>query len=138
MKIKTKYRIGVVKMSEWTYEVNVNNDIWIGDIVNSKQEATEKGMKEAKDEGYTEFKIGIVESAEHLEIDVDRVIEDIQEYYYDQYGEVAEYYLDDITKEDKKELKEIMNNTFWKWIKEKGYEPLFYKVTNEEIIKINE
>ena len=29
-----------------------------------------------------------------------------------------------------------MNNTFWKWIKEKGYDPSFYRVTNEEIIQV--
>lgn len=48
----------------WTYEVNINSDIWRGELVNSRKEAIRRGMKKAKEEGYDSFKIGITEKAE--------------------------------------------------------------------------
>ena len=123
-------------MSKWTYETNINNDIWRGDLVGSKEEAIRRGMKEAKEEGYDSFKIGIAEKAEEKDIDVDMIIEDLQESYYDEFGELAEDYLDYIKEEDKKELNYILNNAFWKWAEEKNYTPNFWKIYNEENIKV--
>lgn len=125
-------------MSEWTYEVNVNNYIWRGDLVGSKEEAIRIGSKEAKEEGYDNFKIGIAEKAEEKDINIDMIIEDLQESYYDEFGELAEDYLDHIAEKDKKDLKRVLNNAFWKWAKERDYTPNFWNIHNEEVIKVKQ
>ena len=124
-------------MSNWTYEVNINNDIWRGDLFNSREEAIEKGMKEAKEEGFKNFKIGIAVKPLELDLDVEFLLERISEYYFDEYGEVAEDYLTDVSSEDKVELEKKLNKVFYEWINEKGYTPSFYSIENEEVIKVN-
>lgn len=125
-------------MSEWTYEVNVNNDIWRGDLVNSREEAIEKGMREAKEEGFKNFKIGTAVKPLELDLDVEFLLERIAESYADEYGEIAEDYLSDVSREDQIELEQKLNKVFYEWIKEKGYTPSFYGIENEEIIKVKQ
>ena len=93
-------------------------------------------MKEAKEEGFKNFKIGIAVKPLELDLDVEFLLERISEYYFDEYGEVAEDYLTDVSSEDKVELEKRLNKVFYGWVKEKGYIPNFYVVENEEIIQV--
>lgn len=67
---------------------------------------------------------------------MDSVIEDIQEAMYEENGEVAEDYLNDVTKEVMLELEKELNKVFYKWQKKHNYEPTFYTIINEEIINV--
>ena len=121
-------------MDRWTYEVNLNSDIWNGEIFDTKEEAIAEGRKEAIEYKKDSFKVGIIEESTNFGVDVDQVIENIQEAMYDEVGEVAEDYLDDVSKKDALELEEKLNEVFYKWQEEHNYKPSFYKVISEEII----
>lgn len=123
-------------MDRWTYEVNLNSDIWNGEIFDTKEEAIAEGGKEAIEYKKDSFKVGIIEESTNFGVDIDQVIENIQEAMYDEVGEVAEDYLDDVSKKDALELEEKLNEVFYKWQEEHNYKPSFYKVISEEIIKV--
>lgn len=123
-------------MNRWTYETYVGSDIWRGDICESKEEAIKLARKEATEEGRKTFKIGIVEDVDNFGIDVDSVIENIQETMYDEMGEVAEDYLDDVTTEQLSELEEQLNDVFYAWQERYNHKPTFYRVVNEEILDV--
>jgi len=50
----------------------------------------------------------------------------MQEYAYDEAGESAEGYLEDMSQNDKDELESLIVN----WFEEKGYAPTFFAVDN--------
>lgn len=123
-------------MKKWTNEIDVNSDIWRGEIYNSREEAIEEGRKDAIYYGKKNFKIGIIEEVPNFGVDAEGVIEDIQNDMYGEMGEVAENYLDDVTKEHLSELEDQLNEVFYKWQEKYNYKPTFFKVISEEIIEI--
>ncbi|MCR6515322.1 hypothetical protein M4I33_10630 [Clostridium sp. LY3-2] len=123
-------------MGKWVAEMSLNSDIWHGDEFDTKEQAIAEGRKLAKDDDLNKFKIGQTEPACNFGIDVDNVIERISETMYDDIGEVAEDYLGDVTVEHLLELEEKLNEVFFKWQKEHGYEPTFYKIINIEEINV--
>lgn len=123
-------------MGKWMVNTNLHSDIWRGEEFDTKEQAIEEGRKQAIEEELNKFEIGEVEPAFNFGIDVDRVIEDIQVIMYDDIGEVAEDYLDDVSKEHLLELEEKLNEVFFKWQKEHGYEPTFCKIINIEEINV--
>ena len=122
-------------MGKWTYNIN-ESDIWHGENFDTKEQAISEAKKVAIDEEVNKFYIGETEPPINIGIDVDRVIEDIQQVMYDDNGEVAECYLEDVDSEHLLELEEKLNEVFFKWQKEHGYEPNFYKIINIEEINI--
>lgn len=123
-------------MCKWTYEVIENNDIWRGDIFNTKDEAVKEGTLEAIEYEKDTFRIGMCEKPDNFGVDADMVIEDIRIMMYSELGEVAEDYLDDVTTEHKLELEEKLNAVFYTWQEEHNYKPTFYKVVSEEVVKV--
>lgn len=123
-------------MCKWTYEIDVNRDIWRGGVFDTKEEAIKEANSEAIIEGEMAFKIGIVEDVYNFGIDVDRVIEDITETTYSEAGEVAEDYMDDVTTEHRLELERELNEVFYKWQERHNYKPTFYRVVSEEVIQV--
>ncbi|WP_194190825.1 hypothetical protein [Clostridium chrysemydis] len=123
-------------MGKFIAEMSLNSDIWHGDEFDTKERALKEGMKLAKEEGVTKFRIGETEPAFNFGIDVDSVIERINETMYEDIGEVAEDYLGDVTVEHLLELEEKLNKVFFQWQKEHGYEPTFYKIINIEEINV--
>jgi hypothetical protein len=123
-------------MSKWTYEIDLNNDIWRGGLFDTREEAVKEANSEAIEYERKNFKIGITEDVPNFGVDVDRVIEDIQNTMYDEIGEVAEDYLDDVTTEHLLELEEQLNEVFYKWQEKYNYKPTFYRVISEEIIEV--
>lgn len=124
-------------MEKWTNEIDVNSDIWRGEIYDNREEAIKEGIKDAIDFEKKSFKIGIIEEVANFGIDAQGVIENIQNDMYGEYGEVAEDYLDDVTKEHLSELEDQLNEVFYKWQEKYNYKPTFYGVINEEIIKVD-
>lgn len=124
-------------MSKWTYEVDVNRDIWRGGVFDTKEEAIKEGNSETILEGGRNFKVGIAEEVFNYGIDVDDSLERIHEIVYEEVGEVAEDYLYYyIPQEHKDELQDKLNEVFYKWQEKYNYTPTFYKVVSEEIIQV--
>ncbi|EPY2283472.1 hypothetical protein ACTQ4P_05455 [Clostridium sporogenes] len=117
--------------------MKLNSDVWRGGIYDTRDEAIKEGIKEAMEYERKNFKIGITEDVPNFGIDVDRVIEDIQNTMYDEIGEVAEDYLDDVATEHLLELEKQLNEVFYNWQEKYNYKPTFYRVISEEIIDIN-
>ncbi|KHD14360.1 hypothetical protein [Clostridium butyricum] len=124
-------------MSKWTYEIDVTREIWRGGVYNTKEKAIENGKKDAIEDGKQSFKVGIIEEPTNFGVDVDQIINNIQEAMYDDIGEVAEDYLDDVSNEDALDLEKRLNEVFCKWQEEHNYKPSFYKVISEEILYVD-
>jgi len=122
---------------KWTYELNTMSDIWSGGIFDSREEAIREATNEALIDGIKKFKIGICEDVFNYGIDADEVLERIAEETYEDVGEVAEYYLDDVTKEHKEELQDKLNEVFYSWQEKYNYKHNFYTVVSEEIIEVD-
>lgn len=120
---------------KWTYDI-WNSDIWTGGICDSKEEAIELAKDEAIENNKYSFRVGKVEKAFDYGIDVDVIIEDIQNSTYDECGEVAENYLEDVTKEDKEELSDKLDKVFREWQEQHNYKPNFYTISDEEEIQL--
>ena len=65
-------------------------------------------------------------------VDGDHVIEQVAESAYDEVGEVAESYLDHVSKEQLNILNKRLNSVFSEWLKETNNQPTFWKVVNVE------
>lgn len=127
-----------MKDGRWILDISETiSDIWNGEsFFDTKEEAIEEGYRWAEKENLKFFRVGLCESETNYGIDVDSVIEHIQETTYDEVGEVAEDYLDDVTTEDLLELEEKLNDVFYKWQKEHKYEPNFYRIVATERINV--
>lgn len=64
------------------------------------------------------------------------VIEAIQDDAYDQAGDFAIDYLDDVTKEHRNKLESLLTGIFNIWAKDYGYKPSFFTVENVKEVKI--
>ena len=123
-------------MDKWTYEIDITRDMWRGGHYDTKEKTIKEGKRDAIEDGRQSFKVGIIEEPTNFGIDVDQVIGNIQEAMYEEIGEAAEDYLDDVTKEDALELEKRLNEVFYKWQEEHNYKPSFYKVISEEVIEV--
>lgn len=111
-------------------------DIWQSDIeCKSREEAIKLGIEQSKYLGLRQFSIGRQVSCGMSYISADTVIENAQEQLYDEVGEVAEGYLD-TTKEQDKELEDMLNKVFYEWHKKYNLFPTCYKVENTETIDV--
>lgn len=127
-----------MKDGRWILDTSERiSDIWYGEsFFDTKEEAIQEGYRLAEKENLKFFRVGLCESGTNYGIDVDSVIEHIQETTYDEVGEVAEDYLNDVTTEDLLELEKKLNDVFYKWQKEHKYEPNFYRIVATERINI--
>lgn len=134
--VKEKLILKPVYTETWLVELTEDDiEIWDNDIeTNTREEAIELGLKYAKEEGLKNFLIGQSIPVGIPSLDVDTILEDASNQVYNEVGEVAEGYLDDVTDEQRKELDELLNNVFYKWIIKHGLEPTCYLIFNEERI----
>lgn len=126
------------KCEEWIAEMtDTDNEIWSADIEgNSREDVIADGMKYAKEEGLSSFRIGQKIPVGVPTLDIDSILEDAYEQVYNEVGEVAEGFLDDVSKEQEKELEEKLNEAFYNWIKKHKLEPTCYVVINDEVIEV--
>lgn len=127
-----------MKKEEWIVELTeTDSEIWSSDIdCNSREEAIEEGIKAAKEEGLSSFRIGMKEPCTMATIYADSIIEHAQEQLYDEVGEVSETYLEYVTKEQEEELEETLNEVFYNWHKKYDLFPNCYKILNDEVIEV--
>lgn len=126
------------QIEEWIAEISdTDNEIWSADVEgNSKENVIADGMKYAKEEGYNSFRIGQKIPVGVPTLDIDSILERAYDQVYDEVGEVAEGFLDDVTKEQRQELEEQLNKVFFNWVKKHELEPTCYTIINDEVIKV--
>lgn len=112
---------------QYAWSRKSNDDIWYGGICDTVKECVE----EARFDGYKDtdtFAIGYAVPYEVNYIDGDLLIEYLQEQACDEIGEVAESWLDSITREQREDLNNRLLKVVLKWLKDCKEEPTFYKV----------
>lgn len=121
----------------WTYEES-GSEIWntAEEFYYTKEDAITEGKIFAEEEGLTEFDIGEKVEITMPGIDTDFVLERIAECVYDEVGEAAETYLQDVKKEHQDELEEKLNEVLFDWATKYGYHPSCWKVVNIETIRL--
>lgn len=128
-----------MKKEEWIVMLTEKEqDTWWSDIdCDSREEAIRLGTEQAKEDGLKSFYIGSQVMCSLSTIYADSIIEDAKEQLYDNVGEVAETYLEDVTKEQQEELEEKLNEVFYEWHKKYNLFPTCYMVENSEKIEVN-
>jgi hypothetical protein len=126
-------------IGKWMYNLS-GNEIWTGEEFDTKEEAIKEAKKEIQEEGLDNisFEIGQIAKVFVSGVDVDFILENVAENTTNEVGEVGEDYLDDVTKEDRGELEEKLNQVLFKWIKEHRYEPNFFRIENTEKIEVEQ
>lgn len=121
----------------WTYERS-GKEIWntAGEFYYTKEEAIAEGKIFAIAEGLTEFAVGEKLEISMPGIDTDWLLERISESVYDEVGEAAETYLEDVEEEHRDELEEKLNEVLFDWATKYGYHPTCWKVVNIETITL--
>ena len=115
----------------------IDCEIWDSDIeCNSKEEAIKEGIKCAKEDGLKSFRIGRAIPCGIPNIDTGCLLEKAQEQLYDEAGELADVYLDSMTKEEFEELDKLLNEVFQQWHKKHKLEPNCYKIIDDEVIEV--
>lgn len=121
---------------QWSYTFDEEGQTWNGGIFDTKEEALQEALKEAKGYNKKKVTIGKCVLVDKIGIDIDFVLEDISNTMQDNYGEVAEDYLNNVLKEHKLEVEKELNEVFFKWLDKYNYEPNFYNIEDTEIIEI--
>ena len=121
----------------WTYE-KCGNEIWntAGEFYYTKEDAIAAGKIFAESEGLTTFEVGEKLEITMPGIDTDSVLEHIAESVYDEVGEVAEDYLNDVKNEHQLELEEKLNEVLFNWADKYGYHPKSWKIVNIETVRL--
>ena len=125
-------------MANWGIQfTEADDEIWYIDYegYETKEEAINDGLTMIN-EG-SAFRVGRIVPCEISGIDTDRVIDYARDRLYDEVGEFAETYLNDITTEQEKELEEALNNVFYEWHKKHNLFPTCYTIEDEEYVSIN-
>jgi hypothetical protein len=125
-------------IEEWVADITQkDSEIWSADVEgNSREDVIVDGMEYAKSEGYSSFRIGKKIPVGVPTLDIDSILESAYEQVYDQVGECAEGFLDDVTPEQQKELKEQLNDVFFNWIVKHKLEPNCYTIINDEVVEV--
>jgi hypothetical protein len=90
-------------MKKYAWSSKINDEIWRGGPCDSVKECIE----EARLEGYRDtdtFALGYIEPYQTNYVNGDLIIEHLQQNAYDEVGEVAECWLDDISREQREDL----------------------------------
>jgi len=109
-------------------------DIWnFPEEFSTRKKAIEWGIKEAKSEGSRCFWLGQKEEYKP-DFCIDTFLEKIQEDAYEEVGEVADDYLNDVNQDEKDTLKKSMLQLFSDWTKRFCKTHSFYKVTDTQCV----
>jgi hypothetical protein len=146
---------------KWVCSPSEDEEIWdASEFFDTKEEAIEVGKKALREfiadpeneydqsdvlghvyeeyEGiHTIFAVGQLRSPS-LRIYADNVIESLQEQSDERCGEVSETYLNDVTKEQEKDLEEKLNAVLNEWLTKYNHQPTFYYLDNVEKVRLEE
>ncbi|AGB62715.1 hypothetical protein [Bacillus phage phiAGATE] len=127
---------------KWTYNTS-EDDAWHfydQDMFDTKEEAIAAGKREFE-EHWADISGFYVGQAEEIGIsfpyiDADSVLETFADSVYDDVGEVAEGYLQDVSDDDLNGLQYALSVALRKWLIEKKHEPDFYHMNNIEFVPL--
>ena len=119
----------------WSY--SMSDEIWQGgpcdNIIDCITEAEFNSMTDSDTIAF-----GYVEPYKVEHVNADSIIEYLQEDAYEQIGEVAQDWLDNITVEQRKDLEASVLSVVKDWLKRCKEEPSFYKVLPFEELTLGE
>jgi len=118
---------------KWVWDTN--DEMFRSDFFDTKEEAIEDARGQG-DAGETIYVGQVVDPVTFTGVDVDGILERISEQVYEEVGEVAIDYLSYVKKEDFSALEDELNSVIRKWMKERDYEPKFFKVDNIEGVEL--
>lgn len=119
----------------WSY--TQDEEYWSNDWFSSKEEAIKAGREEWPGES---FKIGQQYNLEFTEKQciwfdlAENVIEIMDDALQDEVGEVAEYWINQITREDEEDLNKRIGKAIMGWIQDKVGQPNVFLVDNMEAV----
>ena len=146
---------------KWMCNGNFDSDAWVAsDYFDTKEEAISAGAKALREyiadpeneydqsdvlgHVYEEwedipsaFAIGQLRRPS-LRIYADSLIENLQEQSDERCGEASETFLDDVTKEQEKDLEEKLNAVLNEWLTKYNHQPTFYYLDNIEKVRLEE
>ncbi|WP_141552947.1 hypothetical protein [Bacillus thuringiensis] len=123
-----------IEAGKWMINEHADG-IWNGGYFDTREEAIEEGRKDCDFISGEKFYVGQVSKEEiAIGINVDSVLADIVINVQEQVGEVADDYLNHIDKEDYQVLEERLLEVVQAWMKERDYEPSYFKIVNTECI----
>jgi len=128
-----------LKEGQWMYNLNACSENWQSESFDTKEGAVIAGLEEYneddRDQNY--YEVGQI----HLHIpsvNVDWLIDNVREEAYEQSGESADDWLDQVSREQQSILEERMNKVLIDWLKEVNEIPKFGTMTNVQTIQIEE
>ena len=118
---------------KWLFN-ETDGELWCGDFYDTKEEA----IAAARRDGLSEFYVGQFKLTELPHIDAERLMDDLADQVFDEAGEFAENYLDDVTEEQIKELEQKLNAVFAEWSSAHCLDPDFGTIVRIETVKYPE
>lgn len=118
---------------KWNYYLD-DNDCTCMDFFDSKEAALKAGMEEAKRERADTITVGRVEE---FVPDAGRysylLIDDLRDQAYDEGGDYADDWLDDVNNDDFEDLGNLLDDAVKRWLdRHPEYKPNFYTLTDTE------
>lgn len=134
---------------KWMFE-QCDQEVWgysSLDEYDTKEEAIEAGRKhfqemreeepeEFEEYGLDHFQVGQLQDF-YPHISGNWIIDDAIEQAISECGDVAESFLNNVSRADIYKLSDALNETFRNWMKENGYTPKFYSIQNIEEVSID-
>ena len=114
-------------MRKYAWSRRINDEIWKGGPCDSVKECVEEARLEDYEDTDT-FALGYIEPYQTNYVNGDLIIEYLQQDAYDEVGEAAECWLDDISREQREDLNDRLKKVVLEWLKDCKEEPTFYKV----------
>lgn len=127
----------IMKENAWLY--NNEETVWMNcNSYDTKEEAIEAGKDEFEG-NWDQFYVGQIRNMDiGVGVGAENIIENIAEDVYNEVGEAAEDYLNDVRKEDMSELEDLLNDVLHHWMDKHDYKPKYFRVANVECISLGE
>jgi len=122
-------------MKKLTWSESENDELWQHDTFDNVQECIDDAIENYKMKKGETIAIGFV-FPYIASIDAESVLEEIENYAYDECGESCESWINYKDKESIDELSNRLTACLNQWLKETKQEPTFYRIDDIETIKI--
>lgn len=135
-------------MGKWMYNTG-SEEHWRCDEgeFENKEQAIEAGRKYfTEPDGYLDcegeefngssFDVGLISNVD-IKLKAWSAIDEALEQAGEQVGELAEHWLEKLSKEDEKLLSEMLSKAFWEWVKLTKNEPQFFTMTKVETVNLD-
>ena len=122
-------------MKQYTWSNNKNDELWQHDIFSSKEECIADAKENYEIKSGETIAIG-VSIPYVVNVDAERVLENLEEQAFEQCGEACEGWID-YKHEDIIRLSNALSDCVNAWLKETKQEPNFWQVDDIETVVID-